>query len=45
MKECKFCGEEISREGRYWTTKQYSLIPASIVCQSPKSPNYRHSPK
>jgi hypothetical protein len=43
---CKYCDEEIVWDGRFWVTgPPDSVIPERNVCQSPKSPDFRHRPK
>ena len=43
---CKYCDEEIVWDGGFWVTGPLdSVIPERSVCQSPKSPDFRHRPK
>jgi hypothetical protein len=43
---CKYCDEEIVWDGRFWVTGPLdSVILGRSVCQSPKSPDFRHRPK
>jgi hypothetical protein len=44
--KCKYCDQEIIWDGRFWVIGPLdSVILGRDVCQSPKSPDFRHKPR
>src|SRR5579863_191385 len=44
--KCRYCDQEIIWDGRFWVIGPLdSVILGRDVCQSPKSPDFRHKPR